>query len=252
MNDTITIIISVWKREYLDEQLQSLVHQTIRPQEIWILQDKYHIDISSTVNKYKEIFPDIHLVHSDINFKYFWRFSLCIYVKTKYTLIIDDDVIPSPTWLDTCLKKCKEYNAVISCTGRIIKPFHEGEVRDLYFIGDVHPDHKYNFQEDDTMVDYGCNSFFFKTGWIKDFWHIWPSSFASGEDMHLSSSLKILRSIPTVVPQQLSKNGTGNLNKYYSRDQFSSWRAADFRLIRESIVDYLLVKGWKPLMWGTD
>jgi GT2 family glycosyltransferase len=256
MSTGITIIITVWKRNYLDQQLQSLVEQTLPPACIWIIQNEHHIDIQPVVDKYSAVFPRISVIHAGFNLKFFGRFSLCNLVETDYVLIIDDDVIPARNWLRTCLNKCREYNAVISCTGRIIKPRSfrpeawQGDERRIYFLGDNQSDDPYNFLPEDTQVDYGCNSYFFRAEWIRHFWSVWPATFLSGEDIHLSASLMITRSIPTIVPQQLSAETTGNRHKFYSQDEVSSWRSADFLDIRQSVFEFFIrEKQWQPLQW---
>ena len=66
-----TIIITVYKRSYLKEQLGSLLNQTVLPQQIWILHYEDHIDITPVVNHYRKIFPAIFITHSDLNLKFF-------------------------------------------------------------------------------------------------------------------------------------------------------------------------------------
>ncbi len=254
--NSITVIITVWKRGYLEQQLTSLTGQTVRPSQIWIIQNEHHIRIREVVEKFTPDFPAISIIHSDYNFKFFGRFSLVCHVQTEYVLVIDDDVIPAASWLERCLRKSKQYNAVISCTGRIIKPASfrpeegQGEEKKLYFIGDNQSNDDNNFIPDDTRVDYGCNSYFFRTEWIKHFWSVWPATFLSGEDIHLSASLMIARSIPTIVPRQLCRQTSGNLHKLYSQDEVSSWRNTDFIDIRQSVFEYLIKeKNWKPILW---
>lgn len=252
----ITIIITVWKRNYLEQQLQSLIVQSVQPKYIWIIQNENHISVNPVVKKYKKVFPNISVIRAQFNLKFFGRFSLCAHVETEYVLMLDDDVIPSPNWLATCLEKSEKFNAIISCTGRIIRPGsfrpeeQDEDGRRIYFIGDNQSDEENNFLSQDTQVDYGCNSYLFKSEWIKYFWSVWPVTFLSGEDIHLSASLMISRSIRTIVPQQLTRETSGNMKKYYSQDQVSSWRKPDFLDIRQSVFEFLIrEKKWKPLLW---
>jgi hypothetical protein len=262
MNKTdITVIITIWKRDYLSEQLDSLLNQTVRPESIIIIQNEHHRNAQDIVDKYKILFPKIFLVVSDYNFKYFFRFSLAILVKSTYTFLIDDDVIPGNKWLETCIEKCEKYGSVISCSGRIIpkldfrlEDWEKFDTQDLpkYFIGNynINPEITYNYCNEDTIVDYGCNSYFLKTEWIKYFWEIWPYSFESGEDIHLSASLKIVAGIETYVPKQESDEMSGNLKKKYGSDMVASWTKPNFVSIREAIFIHLInTKYWKPLSW---
>ncbi len=252
----ITIIITVWKRGYLDQQLGALIAQTIQPEQIWIIQNEQHININPVIDKYRQVFKAISVIHSEKNLKYFGRFSICYHVETPYVLLIDDDVIPAPNWLQTCLQTSNNYHAVVSCTGRIIRPYNfrteecSPEVKEEYFIGDNQTDDAFNYIHQDTQVDYGCNSYFFKTEWIKYFWSVIPATLQSGEDIHLSASLMLTAGIKTVVPRQLTLATSGNQQKLYSQDMVSSWRHANFIDVRETVFRYLIEeKNWVPLCW---
>lgn len=257
----ITVIITVWKRPYLSRQIESLINQTLQPKGIWIVHNENYIQIRDVVDTFLKRYPNIFIIDSDLNLKYFGRFSLCHMVDTPYVQVIDDDVIPGVEWLQTCVEKCLEYQAVVSCSGRLIRPgnFRPEEILPTddmqkthmnYFIGDCYNNLKYNYSPADSYVDYGCNSYFFKTEWISSFWSVWPFTFDSGEDIHLSATLKIVRDIPTVVPKQTSIKTTGNLRKEFSADQFSSWLKDDFIDIREKVLKFFILnKNWNPILW---
>jgi hypothetical protein len=254
---SVTIIITVYKRTYLGEQLKALLSASVVPEEILILHYENHIDITSVVKQYRKQLPAIHVIDSDLNLKYFGRFSLAVHVKSEFTWVLDDDVIPGRKWLERCCEKCASLNAEISCTGRIIPKGdyspERGAKPDVakYFIGDCYNTDKMNYCPEDTVVDYACNSYFFKTEWVKDFWASWPYTLATGEDMHLSVTLKLRRNIDTVVLSQVCADTTGNLNKNYSRDRHSSWRKSDFHDLREALLKNMMEeRGWKPLLWS--
>lgn len=260
-NTDITVIITIWKRDYLEEQLESLLRQTLLPTSIRVLQNERHRDVEEIIGRYKDRFPNLALVRSDFNFKYFFRFCIATLSDTTYTFLVDDDVIPGTSWLETCVEKCNRYNAVIACSGRIIpnadyrmeewEKFDPNVLPD-YFIGNYNTDQSltYNFCAKDKQVDYGCNSYFFKTEWIRHFWSVWPYTYASGEDIHLSASLKIVSGIDTYVPAQLSEETSGNLRKAYGTDAVASWVQPGFVSIRESIFRYLIEKeNWTPILW---
>jgi len=253
----ITIIITVWKRGYLDQQLSSLIAQTVQPEQIWIIQNEQHIDIEPVVRKHRKVFPALSVIHSEKNLKYFGRFSICYHVETPYVLLIDDDVIPAPNWLQTCLVTSKAYKAIVSCTGRIVRPFNyrteecSPKTKEVYFIGDNQTQDTFNYINQDTQVDYGCNSYFFKTEWIKYFWSVSPVTLQSGEDIHLSASLMISEGIKTIVPQQLTEATSGNQRKLYSQDMVSSWRQSNFIDVRETVFRYLIQeRHWQPMLWA--
>lgn len=254
---SVTVVITVWKRDYLQEQLEALLNQTVLPEQIWIIHYEHHIDPRTVVDQYLPVFPSIFIIQSDLNLKYFGRFSIAKHVSSEYVWLLDDDIIPGKSWLERSCKKCAELNAVISCTGRIIPQGDflpekglNGEIQ-KYFIGDCYQPGTMNYCPADTLVDFACNSYFIKSQWLTDFWAIWPSTFLSGEDIHLSASLKVMRNVDTVVLAQSCEDTSGNLKKDYSRDEHSSWLKPGFFEIRETILRNMIEnRGWKPILWS--
>ena len=248
--DNTTVILTVWKRNYLAEQLKNLLNQTEKPFQIWICHYEDHINIDWVKKKY----PEINIIKSCINLKYFGRFAVGQFVKSNYIWILDDDVIPSINWLKNSKKICQEENAIVSGAGRIIPdgdymPERMSNI-DKYFFGDVTPNYLHNFCDSDTVVDFGCNGWFFKTEWIKNFWRIPPITLDIAEDMHLSATCKLLHGIKTIVPKQTDIDTSGNLNITYGRDEFASWLKPGFIEQREKVIRYLIQeKNWKPILW---
>lgn len=245
-----TAILNIWKRDHLHEQIESLLNQTQIPYEIWILQCRSYIDIRTVLRKY----PFVHFIHSTKDLKYFGRFSLAHHVESEYVFIIDDDVIPGVNWLENCQRICKEKNAIVASAGRIIPdnnlyPERLSNVSSS-FVADVNPLFMRNHSERDTVVDFGCNSWFFKTEWLNEFWKIAPYAMDTGEDIHLSASCKIASNIPTIVPAQIDEHSTGNLKKHYGQDALASWKTNNFLDKRAGIIKHLTTQhGWKPILW---
>lgn len=250
-NSEITVIITMWKRNHLEEQLHALLNQSEKPKHIWIIQCGNHINLSKTLNKY----PEVKLIHSEIDLKYFARFSVALFVETKYIFVIDDDVIPSSTWLENCRSTCENYNMIVASAGRIIpkNDFQPERMNNVqkYFIGDIDTRVEFNTCLENKIVDFGCNSWFFKTDWIKSFWNISPFTLDTAEDIHLSAVCKIILNISTIVPCQTNGFDTGNLKIKYGRDELASWHKPGFLQKREIVLRYLIEqKGWKPILWG--
>lgn len=249
----ISVILNIWKRNYLEEQLEALSKQTIQPAQIWILHSENHMPKPSLLKKHSSI----HYINSSFNLKYFWRFSIPHHIKNRYTWVLDDDIIPGKYWIEMCLDACEKYNAIIAGNGRVIEPDNffpekviDHEYWEKYFIGDCRSDQVHNFCPKDTFVDYGCSSFFFKTTWLNHFWSIEPLTLETGEDMHLSATCNIRGRIPTIVPKQTSKHESSNLKPEYSIDENASWKQSNFLTERSRVLKYLIEeKNWKPLLW---
>jgi hypothetical protein len=247
----ITVIMNIWKRNHVKEQLLALFNQTLKPSEIWIVQCGDHVQL----DEIKKQYPFLNILSSTVDLKYFGRFSFAQYVKSKYVYILDDDVIPSKNWLQECKNLCDTKNAIIASAGRIIpeNDFYPEKLSNVpdYFIGDVSRDVPYNYCELETQVDFGCNSWFFKSNWLRDFWRVPPYSFDTGEDIHFSAVCKIASGTPTIVPAQIDEVLNGNLKKWYGHDDMASWKQSDFLPQRAGILQNMIEKnGWKPLLWS--
>ncbi len=252
----VTVIINVWKRPHIEEQLFHLLTQTVFPREIWILYYENHVQADEIIKTYQQVFPFIHLIRSDKNLKYFGRFTIAVNTTTTYTWLMDDDVIPGEEWLANCVEKCTGLNSVITCTGRIIpkndfKPekWKMGG-RYKHFIGDEVNGGSMNLCDEDTQVDYGCNSYFMKSEWLQAYWSIWPATFGSGEDIHLSATCKVQLDVNTYVLKQDNIHNSGNIKRSYGWDHNASWKQKNFIDIREKVLRYHIEQNnWAPLLW---
>lgn len=252
----ITVILTVWRRNNLEEQIIALHKQTVLPTKIFIYHCRFNIDPDLDL---PEKYPLIEYQVNTDDLGYFGRFSLALHAKTPYVYILDDDVIPSEDWLQRCMDLCISKNCIISATGRIIPTmdFTPERPKDIkqeyinrYFVGDNNSEFLENYCLSDTYVDFGCNSWFLKTDWLTYFWGVKPFTTTTGEDIHLSVSCLMFGGIRTLVPKQVNVNTSGNMKKYYGFDQFASWTKNDFISEREAIFKYWIEnKGWTPILW---
>lgn len=258
MSDNISVILTIWKRDHLEEQIEALLNQSIEPSEIWV----YHCCRYQPINTWLiQKYPKINYQFNSADLGYFGRFSLGLCIKNPYLLIIDDDVIPSKDWIEMCLNKCKKYTSIISPIGRRIlrndyfpellhkEGIFQNQKFENSFIGNsMNKNFSYCFE--DTFIDFGCNSWFFKTEWLKYFWGLQPLTLKTGEDIHFSAACKILGDINTICPRQDHLEITGNLKMNYGFDENASFRNTDFIEDRNKILHYLIDDcDWKPILW---
>ena len=258
-----TVILTVWKRNHLQEQLLALASQTQAPAEVWIYQCSRHVDVARILSAHARAgrrrghrVLKIKHIRSDVNLKYFGRFSLAQYCTTGYVWILDDDVIPSACWLETSRRHCDRFDAIISSAGRIIPPrsLYPERIRSRthlmrFFVGDS-SDRATNYCPEHTAVDFGCNSWLFRTDWLRFFWAVYPHTLETGEDLHLSATCSIAAGIKTVVPRQTDTSYCGNLKRAYGFDRLASFRRRDFLAMRAGVIRYLTnEQHWKPLLW---
>ena len=234
----ITVILTVWKRNHLEEQIEALLKQSKPPFEIWVQQTQNHVDVNDVIEKYRE---KIQYFCYQENKGVFGRFESVADVRTEYVFIIDDDIIPGVQFLEIALHKSFELNAIISPNGRHINPINntDGEyIGDGYFFG-------YSFCKKDTLVDFGNNAWFFKTEWLDFFLQYPPMYRNNGEDIQLSASLKLKKNIDTYVPKQLIPFKSGNIKQYYSFDEHALHKLHDFQSERDNVIQRFRNEGWK-------
>ncbi len=78
----VTILLNIWKREHLEEQLVCILSQSVLPKEIWIIHYEDYVESQNIINLYRQFFSNIILIKSEKNLKYFGRFSIAINVTT--------------------------------------------------------------------------------------------------------------------------------------------------------------------------
>jgi len=264
----ITVILTFWKRDNLEEQIKCMLQQTCPPDEIWI----YHCcEFNKADFLLVKKYPSVKYQYNTNNLGYFGRFNLALLAKTPFIFILDDDVIPTSNWLEKCVELNTSHNAIVSSSGKIIpdNDYTPEKVKNKrnylrnYFIGesdkvkvkksikksDENIDLGLNKCDCDTFVDFGCNSWFIRKEWLNLFWSIQPYTYETGEDIHLSASCYLKGNIKTICPRQ-NQQLSGNTKRTYGIDQFASWKENDFINKREKIFRYWIdEKGWKPLIW---
>lgn len=251
---SVTAILTVWKRNNLEEQIQALLVQTFPVDKIIV----YHCgDFITPDFSLKDKYPNLHYQYNTGDLGYFGRFSTGLTAKSTHLYILDDDVIPSSRWIEYCLQLCESKTAIIASAGRIIPPdnympenISRMDYLTSYFIGDSTPNLNVNLCDEDTVVDYGCNSWFLKTSWLRYFWSAKPQTLDTGEDIHLSASCYLESGIQTICPKQDLMTVNGNLKKNYGFDDYASWKQQDFLIKREAVLrEWIDVAGWKPRLW---
>lgn len=237
MDNTITAILTVWKRDHLEEQLLALLGQTLSPQVIWVQQTQHHVNVDSVVSKYRD---HIKYICWEDNPGVFGRFESVKDVTTSYVYIIDDDIIPGPGFLEKALETSKRLNAIVCPNGRLLNiRNNQTEV----FVGDGY-EFQHSFCTVDKEVDFGNNSWFFKKEWIDMFLLESPLFRNNGEDIHLSATCKQYGNIPTFVPRQIKPYESGNIKRVYSTDEFALHKKVGFGWERVRVIKKFRNSGW--------
>jgi len=114
ISDAVTVILTVWKRNHLEEQLSALFGQTTPPVQVRIQQSGHYVDVSEVIEAYRE---RVRYVCWEDNPGVFGRFESVVEVETPFVYIVDDDIIPGKRFIERALGACKRLNAIISPHG---------------------------------------------------------------------------------------------------------------------------------------
>ena len=229
MND-INVILTVWKRNNLEEQLEAISKQTMYVNDIYVYQNENHESINYLKTRY-----DFKHVHSkDMNFKFHGRFSLPLLFNTKYTAIFDDDTIPNKNWLKHCSKLCDEKNCIVGANCRNQNGFGCGLC-----------DGKFN--NEPIKCDIVGHCWFFKTEWIHHMWREKAPTFENGEDIHFCASCQIHGGIDSYLPTQTEDDpdSWGDTKSMLGVDEYATWRKHDHNTTRNGLYRHWINKGWK-------
>lgn len=244
MENDITVILNGYKRpEYLEEQVNSILNQTVKPKEIWLWVN--HCDNVNFDNYLSNI--DV-VVKSSRNFKYHGRFSLGLLARTKYVALFDDDTIPGKKWFENCITTSKKYedNCILGGAGVILDSKNY-----VYHTREGWP----NPKEDDVAVDLVGHAWFLNKFLLTSLWLEPSISLDNGEDIQLSYLASKYFNTKTICPRHPlnDKDYWSSLKPWeYGNDSKASSNGSlmpvsEFFIQRNQIILECLSRGWKTI-----
>lgn len=242
----VTLILTVYKRNNLISQLQSAVKQSVRPEQIIVMQNENHVNVELELKKIRQDYPhmDIKLIKSEINTRFHGRFLLPFLVRTEFTCIWDDDILPGRDWLKNSMETSMRNNdALVGANGRYIKDLKLINNRvEQIGIGDQCAVKK------TTKVDFVGHSWFFKSHFIKFMWQEPWLTWETGEDIQFSFHLQ-KQGIDTVVAAQSDGENCAH-KKHWGVDRFASYKIVNEQMstfpVRSWLMCAVLRQGFSP------
>jgi len=223
----INVILTVWKRNNLEEQLKAINSQTASISDIYVYQNESHVDINYLKDEYN--FKHVH--SKDMNFKFHGRFTLPLLFTSEYTAIFDDDTIPNPKWLEHCIDVSRKRNCIIGGNGR-----NYSGIGNCDCCG---------YNDEDKKVDIVGHCWFFRTEWIHHMWRESAPTFDNGEDIHFCASCKIHGGIDSYFPSQTDPEKWGDLKQQaLGTDEHASYKRKDHTDTRTNLYEYWMKRGW--------
>ena len=120
----VTVILNVYNRvSSLDRQLQLVFAQTYPIHEVWVC--AFHSPVMPDIHAIVSKYPQVKVINSDINFKYYGRFQLGAMAETSHVLVYDDDQMPNRRNLELLVDAALNVapkDSILGLTGRLLNP----------------------------------------------------------------------------------------------------------------------------------
>jgi hypothetical protein len=238
---TISVILNQYKRNYIEDQLQMILRQTVAVTEVYIYQNENAVDLSFLTlhqSASGQALPAIRFIHNkNHNMRYHGRFTLPLVLDTEFTLIVDDDIVMGDRFVENCLFVTRTYEAVCGGVGQLIGA--------TGFINVFPP------TSGPVEVDHLMMSWFFRTEWIHSLWREIMPTLSQAEDIAFGAALfknAKLRSIVAWQPIEDSSLWGNTVGGGRGEDEIASFRRRSSSRLRWAAVMYWLQAGYQPLM----
>lgn len=186
---TVTVVMNVFKRpENFESQLAAIRRQThpVNQVMVWINGDA---ELKSEVTK------NLIIGRCSENLGVWARFAFALTAKSDFVWLIDDDTIPGDHWLESALSSFQAQPGVIGSRGLRFAG------KESYLIySEMGPS---SANETIQEVDIVGHNWIFPRTWLSIFWAEYSNAMPSeisGEDIHLSFSIKKHLGLGTFVP----------------------------------------------------
>ena len=241
-DDGVTAILTVYRRgEYLAAQIEALRAQSVPPSEIWVWCNDSDVpleDVSARVDR---------VIVSNSNWKFWGRFAMASLARTPYVCLFDDDVLPGPRWLESCLATIGAgHDGILGGSG-VVLPLEGGysSKRKVGWNG--------HHLDASAEVDLVGHAWFFRKAHLRFMWEEPPFSWQNGEDIHFSCMAWKHGGVATFVPPH--PEGERDLwscrpdfGKRVGRTAAATFKSAGHHSVRDAMVQAYRAAGWRILL----
>ena len=203
----LVIVLTVWKRNNLNEQLKQIKRQSIlknKKTNIIVFQNYYHINVDKIIEKWKKPgrFSEqvmITFIKSPLETGYFGRFIsplISPVTNNAYFIVCDDDVIWGDRYFENMIRVVNE-GFLATRNGRLINKEYK----------EILPNHKIFIKKnqvcfnEDIEYDFGGHIWAGRISWLRKAWKHIPISLENLEDLWLCATLKTYYNISTKTPK---------------------------------------------------
>jgi cellulose synthase/poly-beta-1,6-N-acetylglucosamine synthase-like glycosyltransferase len=243
----ISVILTAWNRpQYLEEQVQAILSQTIKPREVVLWYNQPSKKLGIIQRKQLLDFKGAEYVRKiicDYNFGIIPRFSMASCMEGDYICIFDDDTIPGNRWFENCLQYIDKEYCILGTVGlRFLSKEHYPVLTQTPRMG------WRSMNEHLEFVDVVGHCWFFRRNWAKYFWTEEPLISSFGEDIHFCAMLQkqgIRSACPPHPPSD--KSLWGSLFPQRGKDNVAI-SAKDISRDYHNVLLHEISKGFRPIL----
>lgn len=237
-NPKVAVVLNAFKRtEYLSRQINAIENQTLKPDCIYVWQNK-----GGKIPE--EVKDKVILCECSENLGVWARFAFALNLRSDYICLFDDDTIPGSKWLANCYETSKNNHGLLGARG--LKYLSKRSYEPYIDVGWKAPN------EQVEKVDIVGHSWFFKREYLAHFWSELPpieSSTTAGEDIHFSYMLQKF-GLNTFVPphpknDQEMWGSLPEIGREAGGNSAAISKAADSASKFDRVYSYYISKGFK-------
>ena len=138
-HQSVCVVLQVFKRNTISEQLKSIFKQSLVPSTVLILQNGYYLDISKVLDTFRIKYPNVQIIHitSSTHLRFHERFHLAFMMKESFVSVWDDDALPEEQWIEYCINYSISHNyALIGAKGRTFIKIENNKIVQKEFYGE--------------------------------------------------------------------------------------------------------------------
>lgn len=224
---TTGIVLSQFKRPYLEQQLRSIRNSNINCREIIIVQGGLHKNYGPVLNKWPAV---KHVWMTNWDSPYFFRFLLSFELTSYYIHQVNDDIVFGRTTLHTLNQLSSKHHSPVGVKGRTILSL---DYKNGLFTQTIE-------QLGTTSADFLIGTFGGMMEHMKIFWRYRAYTQRNAEDIHFSLSNVMECKTLSRVPLALRRL---DAITDYGTDQFASYLKSGHFQIRGKILRFWFSQG---------
>lgn len=234
----VTIVLTSWMRPGLVRgQFMAIAQQSRAPAQMAIYVNPPPVSQPGVSVLDEEILANMINWRNSVNDGPWPRFYKAFELSTEYVVILDDDVIPGPSWLEQAIALVDEKSVCVAVTGALIDADGNEQI--------IGP----GTEADQTTVDFGRQGWVIKREWLTNFLRFPRVGHRNyGWGIHMAAALQSVGIDTVVLPYKNDDQETWGTLQPEQTDGLRN--VADAAEIRADVFKAYQDAGWSLLSEG--